>query len=310
MRCHTSFPQAGKSCALMIRKQYQHRDILVASPGDAGDYREIARRVIGEWNTNNKSSEVHLNFLGWENAGLNNSSSIQDLLNSQLLGEADYAIVVFHSRIGTETENYVSGTVEELQRLTQAGKVASIYFSNKPIRNPDPAQYQAVLDLKKELRRKKIAVREFDTDEEFRAHLTRDLNHALGSVPHLYAGTRLDPEFDSNFGAPVVGHVRSAATAQAPVVDTLPAEGVRLLKLWKENVDQYALAGQSGAGYYVQLGEVELTDSKCEHGGASWDRAINRLTQLGIIHRTSGKPGVQPYKLTVKGVRTVQALSS
>ena len=60
-------------------------------------------------------------------------ASAQTIINKQLLTKCDLLVGVFWTRIGTETEQYLSGTVEEIERHIAAGKPAMLYFSSQPV---------------------------------------------------------------------------------------------------------------------------------------------------------------------------------
>jgi hypothetical protein len=57
----------------------------------------------------------------------------QELLNSQIVDDADTAIAVFWTRFGTSTDEYGSGTEEEIERLISDDKQVFMYFLDKPI---------------------------------------------------------------------------------------------------------------------------------------------------------------------------------
>jgi hypothetical protein len=59
--------------------------------------------------------------------------SSSKIINRQLLDEADIVVGIFGTRVGTRTEKYVSGTVEEIKRHVAAGKTAKVYFSDIPV---------------------------------------------------------------------------------------------------------------------------------------------------------------------------------
>lgn len=52
----------------------------------------------------------------------------QNILNKQGVDGADIVIAIFGSRLGSPTENSLSGTVEEIKRAIDAGKPVHLYF--------------------------------------------------------------------------------------------------------------------------------------------------------------------------------------
>lgn len=59
--------------------------------------------------------------------------SPQELLNKQIVDSSDLALGVFWTRFGTPTENYGSGTEEEIERMLAMGKQVFLYFLDKPV---------------------------------------------------------------------------------------------------------------------------------------------------------------------------------
>lgn len=54
----------------------------------------------------------------------------QDIINQQLVDQADIVIALFGSRLGQATHTALSGTAEEMTRANDAGKPVHVYFSN------------------------------------------------------------------------------------------------------------------------------------------------------------------------------------
>lgn len=109
--------------------------VLIASPSDLPKERPAATEVMNEWNGRNAIHEgvVLLSRL-WEKHGVPQSGiKPQEAINKHLVDEADMLIAMFWTRLGTETDNAKSGTIEEIDRFVKAGKPTMIYFSNKPI---------------------------------------------------------------------------------------------------------------------------------------------------------------------------------
>ena len=60
------------------------------------------------------------------------------------------ALGVFWTRFGTPTENYGSGTEEEIERMLSMGKQVFLYFLDKPLSPSkiDQEQYKKILLFK------------------------------------------------------------------------------------------------------------------------------------------------------------------
>lgn len=132
--------------------------VMIASPGDVAEERQVIREMIHEWNDiNSARSKVMLTPIGWET---HTSPELgvrpQKLINQRLLVDCDLLIGVFWTRLGSPTGNEASGTVEEIHRHLNAGKPAMIYFSSKPVapESLDREQYESLKLFKTECMQK------------------------------------------------------------------------------------------------------------------------------------------------------------
>lgn len=110
-------------------------NVMIASPGDVASERAIVRDVVYEWNAvNSNSRKIVLLPIGWEShASPEMGAPAQTIINNQVLTKCDLLVGVFWTRIGTPTEQHLSGTVEEIENHINAGKPAMLYFSSQPV---------------------------------------------------------------------------------------------------------------------------------------------------------------------------------
>jgi len=108
---------------------------MIASPGDVASERSIIRDVIYEWNAvHSASRNIVLLPIGWEShSSPEMGSSPQQIINNQILDKCDFLVGVFWTRIGTPTNDYASGTVEEIEKHIASGKPVMLYFSSQPV---------------------------------------------------------------------------------------------------------------------------------------------------------------------------------
>ncbi len=129
--------------------------VMIASPGDVAEEREIARKVIHDWNdVNSQRSKVMLAAVGWDShSSPELGERPQELINKRILKDCDILVGVFWSRLGTPTGKSNSGTIEEIEEHVAAGKPAMIYFSSRPVEpnSVDPDQYNQVKDIQKKM---------------------------------------------------------------------------------------------------------------------------------------------------------------
>jgi hypothetical protein len=152
--------------------------VLIASPSDLSEERQVATDAINEWNSLHSAIEsVVLLPVKWEtHATPQTGLRPQDAINIQLVNSSDILVGMFWTKIGTSTGVAESGTVEEIDQFVAAAKPAMLYFSRRPI---DPN----AIDLKqhKRLRSFKAAtyknalIGSFAGLDDLRQTLLRDL---------------------------------------------------------------------------------------------------------------------------------------
>ena len=110
-------------------------NVMIASPSDVAEERRLVRDAIYEWNAiHSKQFNVMLNPIGWEtHVAPEMGNRPQEIINRSILNDADILIGIFWTRLGTDTGEYASGTVEEVSRHIDSQKLTSIYICDKPI---------------------------------------------------------------------------------------------------------------------------------------------------------------------------------
>jgi hypothetical protein len=124
--------------------------ILIASPSDVEEERELAVRVIQEWNDlYSFTRKVVLLPVRWEtHTAPEYGTRPQEVINRAIVDSCDLLLGVFWTRIGTPTGRAESGTLEEITRVANAGKPVMLYFS-KVGTDPDKLDLEQLRDLKK-----------------------------------------------------------------------------------------------------------------------------------------------------------------
>lgn len=123
--------------------------ILIASPSDVEEEREIAVRVIQEWNDlYSYSRKVVLLPLRWEtHTAPEYGTRPQEVINKAIVDQCDLLVGVFWTRIGSPTGVADSGTLEEIERVGLAEKPIMLYFSKVGI-DPDKIDLVQIEKLK------------------------------------------------------------------------------------------------------------------------------------------------------------------
>ena len=107
--------------------------VMIASPGDVKEEREIVTKEVYRWNDAHAlSRKLVLQPVKWETHSTPQLGVPPQDVPDQILYDADILIGIFGTRVGTRTEKYISGTVEEIKRHVTAGKTAKVYFSDVP----------------------------------------------------------------------------------------------------------------------------------------------------------------------------------
>lgn len=123
--------------------------ILIASPSDVEEEREIAVRVIQEWNDlYSYTRKVTLLPLRWEtHTAPEYGTRPQEVINRTIVDQCDLLVGVFWTRLGSPTGEADSGTLEEITRVGDAGKPVMLYFSKVGI-DPDLLDLTQIEQLK------------------------------------------------------------------------------------------------------------------------------------------------------------------
>lgn len=105
--------------------------VLIASPSDVDEERELAVRVIQEWNDlYSYTRKAVLLPLRWEtHTAPEYGTRPQEVVNRAIVDNCDLLIGIFWTRVGTPTGSTASGTIEEIERVAKAGKPIMLYFS-------------------------------------------------------------------------------------------------------------------------------------------------------------------------------------
>jgi hypothetical protein len=132
-----NFPFTKNNKNGIIGKMYSGEiiEVFVSSPVDVVAERKIVYKLIEEWNIiNTRNRKQILRSITWEKDVYSAFGvSAQEIINKQILDDADILIAIFNARLGTPTKDYSSGSVEEIIKHIKKNKPAMIYFSNANI---------------------------------------------------------------------------------------------------------------------------------------------------------------------------------
>jgi len=253
--------------------------VMIASPGDVTEERNIVTEEIHRWNDANASArQLVLLPVKWETHSTPEMGSPpQTIINRQLLKDADIVIAIFGTRIGTPTEEYVSGTVEEIKEHVAAGKTAKIYFSDVPVppSSVNAAQYASVQKFKEECQTTGLYAR-FDSIPEFRSKFSQHLNIEMNQPRYRWLAA---PE-------PLI----------KPDGIDLSEDAHRLLKAAAASDDGLLISQETVGIYGLRTGDEEFMDGTAR-SAARWRAALKELVEVSALENVSEGT----YRLTAGG---------
>ena len=158
--------------------------IFIASPGDTREERDIVEQIIHDWNIVHASDKhIVLQCIRYEkNAHADSGKTPQELINEQILDDADLLIAIFKFRIGSPTNTNKSGTIEEIEKHMNLGKKVMLFFYSGNILMPETPNsiddLKAIIELKQKYN-KNTFYREYKDLNNFRNIFSNDFNQAV-----------------------------------------------------------------------------------------------------------------------------------
>ncbi len=246
-------------------------NVMIASPGDVASERSIIRDVVYEWNAvHSNARKIVLLPIGWEShSSPEMGASPQAIINSQILEKCDLLVGVFWTRIGTATNEYASGTVEEIERHIESGRPAMLYFSSQPVAL-DTVDLEQVSDLKKFKNscQSRGLYESYDSHSDFKAKFYRHLQIKVNEHP-LFKGT--GPEENTEV---------SESKTQLP---KLSPEARILLKEASHDPHGIILYVRYIGGTDIQTNGRNIIPSRERRDVAKWEQALEELSGMGLV---------------------------
>ena len=269
-------------------------NVMIASPSDVAEERQLVRDAIYEWNAiHSKQFGVMLNPVGWEtHVAPEMGSRPQEIINKRILNNSDILLAIFWTRLGTETGEYVSGTVEEISKHINSQKLTSIYICDKPIPPSQiTEQYQKLQVQIKEWM--PSGVLDFYNDlSSFKQKIKDHLS--LHIQQNEYIQTIVD-ELNSNH-TPIESSTKKTIEPSDEMIQILLNAGNAESQI---HFRRY-LGGQS-----LFVGKLDLNLNKAREL-AKWKDALNELENLGLI-KDRGFKG-ELFDLTQEGWKAFDQL--
>lgn len=273
--------------------------VMIASPRDVVSERSIVRDVLTEWNIINADSRKTILLpVGWEthvSPAMGNRP--QAIVNKQILEDCDLLVGVFWTRLGTPTDDYASGTVEEIEEHIKSGKPVMLYFSAAPvvIGSVDLVQYEELMKFKEACKATGIFETYVDLND-FRTKFYRQLQLKLNQDNYFKHET-----ITPNDGALEV--------VESPLHDMpkLSREAQVLLKEASQDSSGSILRHSSFGGIFIQTHGKQMTEDNNPRNRAVWESAIKELENAGLIVDQGHKGEV--FGLTRTGYELAELLN-
>lgn len=152
--------------------------VLISGPSDTKLEIGIAKKCIDKFNREaGATNNINLLTQHWEDDAYPElGDTPQNILNKQIVKSCDAIIAIFSKRFGTPTENYGSGTEEEIDIIRKKGGKVFLYFSDETNKlNIDQDQLEKLTKFKKSLDSQGLYAT-FQNAQDFEEKLLKHLN--------------------------------------------------------------------------------------------------------------------------------------
>jgi len=262
--------------------------VMIASPGDVAAERNIIREILSEWNTvHSEKMKIVLLPIGWEtHSSPEMGGTPQSVINKQILNGSDLLIGVFWTRAGTPTEQYMSGTIEEIEEHIQAGKPAMLYFSSAPVMpdSVDPEQYKKLKEFKESCK-------------------TRGLFESYSDVADFrnkfYRQIQLKMNEDQYSEAAKSGNTSTIVQSNLSNAPSLSKEAATLLKDAASDPNGQIMFLRHLGGVIMGTNNKQYLEGNDPRLRAIWEGALEELEHSDLIRAVS--PKREMFRLTREG---------
>jgi hypothetical protein len=272
-------------------------NVMIASPFDVAAERSLVREMVHEWNAVHSFTRgLVLQPIGWEtHSSPSMGGHPQHIVNEQTLAKADLLVGVFWTRLGTKTPEYVSGTVEEIERHIAAGKPAMLYFSKSPVHldSVDDSQYRALKEFKSSCQSRGLYM-SYDGLTDFRDQFYR----------HLQLKINEDSFFAISDGPAAEEHALMESEA---AVAALSKQASLLLKEAASDRSGTVMLLRHLGGTDLQTNGKNLIPDRDRRSVATWEAALQELVDAELLVERGYKGEL--FEVTKKGYEFAEYLA-
>ena len=127
-------------------------DLLLSCPNDVADLKTSIEECVKSFNISiGEVNNIRVDLKHWSTDSYAQSGDKpQKLLNKQFIDNCDLCVALLGTRFGTPTDEYDSGTEEEIEKMISQGKQVFLYFIERKIdpNSIDMEQYAKVKAFK------------------------------------------------------------------------------------------------------------------------------------------------------------------
>ena len=252
---------------------------MIASPSDVESERLIIREVIYDWNVVHSVKErIVLLPVDWEShSSPEMGERPQAIVNKQTVDKCDLLVAVFGTRIGTETGEYPSGTVEEIEKHMALGKPVMLYFSTQLGHEDDfdKEQYAKLKEFQKDYRNRGL-YEIYDDHSE----LGRKFYHQLEMKVNEHPIFQLQSEGTS----PVLEMAESESDGPQ-----LSDRAEILLKEASQDPKGYIWYPVAHGDTVIEINRKNIIPNQDHRVVRQWEAALKELENAGLLERKGDK---------------------
>lgn len=271
--------------------------IMIGAPSDIKEEIHIAMNAIYNWNTINSEKQKTVFLpIHWSNAAFPAAGKHpQKIINGQVVAKSDLLICVFGTKLGTPTDSFESGSVEEINEHLEAGKPVMIFFKNAipSLSDIDPQQLIALNAYKAKLK-DNVLYMDYADSSDFEKILDKKLQLAINE--HFIKDNQVVRGFHSE---------RISGSENELTVDD-----IEKLKKWT-SVDnpQFFSVFYEGGGAKYGLGASNQYEVKNGREKIEWDDFFEKLIKKGFIEKGYKKDGKPEYILKKAAYNYIDSVS-
>jgi hypothetical protein len=272
--------------------------IMFGAPSDVIDEKNAFFSIIQGWNNlHSEKNGIVLQPIHWSTHSYPaTGKNSQKIINNEVVSKSDLLICVFASKLGTETNTHISGTVEEIDEHLRAGKDVMIYFKKSININPDnfnPNQLVQLNTFKAEMRNKCLYA-EFNDIKDFQEQLFKDIQ--------LYINDHW-----SN------GQIEVSSSPMEKLYNNISLSDFDLERLhaWTSaDNPQFFQVHFEGGGCIYGLGASNQYEIKNGKERIEWDDFFERMKKYGFIDIDGyDKHGYPIYKLKKSAYDYIESIT-